>query len=157
MQIRNAIPLCFCFFIASCGDVTLEGKWQCNEIVVEGDQFTAYGDSTVQYLDDGTFLEEFNITFDFVDIGKVSATVLQPGSWSLDSDILIKRPRQGSMVDFRTVTNFPEEIVRNQLRQLYSPDEVLRSHVSFVNNDRIELLELGDDAGGENLCVRQPQ
>ena len=157
MQLRNAIPLCFCFFIASCSDVTLEGKWQCNEIVVERDQFTVYGDSNVQYLDDGTFLEEFNITYDFVGIGKVSATVLQPGSWSLDSDILIKISGQGSVVDFRTVTNIPEEIVRSQLRQLYSPDEVLRSHVSFVNNDRIELLEFGDDAGGENSCVRQPR
>ena len=157
MQLRNAIPLCFCFFIASCSDATLEGKWHCNEIVVERDQFTAYGDSSVQYLDDGTFLEEFNITYDFVGIGKVSATVLLPGSWRLDSDILIKESGQASMVDFHTITSIPEDIVRDQLRQLYSPDEVLRSQVSFVNNDRIELLELGDDAGGKNLCVRQPQ
>ena len=157
MQPRNVIPLCFCFFVASCSDVTLEGNWQCNEIVVERDQFTAYGDSSVQYLDDGTFLEEFNITYDFVGIGKVSARVLQPGSWRLDSDILIKEPGQGSMVDFHTATDIPEDIVRDQLRQLYSPDEVLKSQVSFVNDDRIELLELGDDAGGENLCSRQPQ
>jgi len=92
MQPRNVIPLCFCFFVASCSDVTLEGNWQCNEIVVERDQFTAYGDSSIQYLDDGTFLEEFNITYDFAGIGKVSARVLQPGSWRLDSDILIKEP-----------------------------------------------------------------
>jgi hypothetical protein len=157
MQLRIAVSLCSCFFIASCSGVTLEGKWQCNEIVVERDQFTAYGDSSVQYLDDGTFLEEFNITYDFVGIGKVTATVLQPGSWRLDSDILIKKSGQGSMVDFHTVTNIPEDIVRDQLRQLYSPDEVLRSQVSFVNDDRIELLELGDDAGGKNSCVRQPQ
>ena len=108
-------------------------------------------------MDDGTFLEEFNITYDFVGIGKVSARVLQPGSWRLDSDILIKEPGQGSMVDFHTATNIPEGIVRDQLRQLYSPDEVLKSQVSFVNDDRIVLLELGDDAGGENLCFRQPQ
>jgi len=157
MQLRNAIPLCFCFFIASCSDVTLEGKWQCSAIVVERDQFTAYGESNVQYLDDGSFLEEFNITYDFAGIGRVSATVLQPGSWRLERDILIKKSGQGSMVDFHTATNIPEEIVRDQLRQLYSPDEVLRSQVLFVNNDRIELLELGDDAGGKNLCVRQPQ
>ena len=157
MQLRNVIPLCLCFFIASCSDVTLEGNWQCKEIVVERDQFTAYGDSSIQYLDDGTFLEEFNITYDFVGIGKVSARVLQPGSWRLDSDILIKEPGQGSMVDFHTATNIPEDIVRDQLRQLYSPDEVLKSQVSFVNDDRIELLELGDDAGGENLCFRQTQ
>lgn len=157
MQPRNVIPLCFCFFIASCGDETLEGKWQCNEIVVERDQFAAYGDSNVQYSDDGTFLEEFNITYDFVGIGKVSATILLPGTWSLDGDVLIKKSGQASMVDFHTVTNLPEDIVRDQLRQLYSPDEVLRSRVSFVNDDRIELLELGNDAGGENLCSRQPQ
>jgi hypothetical protein len=157
MQLRIAVSLFSCFFIASCSDVTLEGKWQCNEIVVERDQFTAYGDSSVQFLDDGTFLEEFNITYDFAGIGKISATVLQPGSWRLGRDILIKKSGQGNVVDFRTVTNIPEDIVRDQLRQLYSPDEVLRSQLSFVNDDRIELLELGDDAGGKNSCVRQPQ
>lgn len=157
MQLRNTIPLCFCFFIASCSDVTLEGKWQCNDIFVERDQFIAYGDSNAQYLDDGTYIEEFNITYDFAGIGKVSATVLLPGAWSVDDDVLTKRTGQGRMVDFRTVTSIPEDIVRDQLLKLYSSDEVLRSHVSFVNNDRIELLELGEDAGGTNTCVRQPQ
>lgn len=156
MQPRNTIPLCFCFFLAACSDATLEGKWQCNEIFVERDQFTAQGDSKVQYLGDGTFIEEFNVTYDFVSIGRVSATILLPGNWSLDGNVLTKRSGQGRMVGFHTVTNIPEDIVGDQLLQLYPPDEVLRSQVSFINNDRIELLELGEDAGGTNFCVRQP-
>ena len=149
MQPRNTIPLCFCFFLASCGDATLEGKWHCNEIFIERDQFTASGDSKVQYLGDETFLEEFNVTYDFAGIGKVSATILLPGNWSLDGDVLIKRSGEGRMVGFHTVTDIPKEIVRDQLLQLYPPDEVLRSQLSFINSDRIELLELGEDQGSE--------
>jgi len=155
MRLGTTILLISCISIASCAATTIEGRWRCDDTDVEHELFVVHSDNRVNYSSDGTYLSEFHTTFDFVNHGEVSVMLLLSGTWALDGNVLVETREQSRVTDFSTTTDFSEETVSVGLLDQHPPGEILRTRVTFINNDRIEMLDLGKDAEPEYLCIRQ--